>query len=138
MKRDMLFYNPRTEQYLVPGDKVTFAEGAGADTGIVHDFLQDGHNHVFVDVVVGTKTRTLPIEEVVLCGSGKLARIDMSATTTTSLIYTMIDLHESRYFHDFRAATKDEREAYVEAIEEEINRRIPPRMRIGVPEETQS
>lgn len=117
-----MMYNPRTEQYLDLGDQVTFAEGAG----IVRGFTQDGHSHVFVDVDVGGTLRTLPIEEVILRGAGKLARIDMSATTTTRLIYTMIDLHESRYFRDFRAATKDERSAYVEAIEKEINHRVPP------------
>lgn len=124
-----MMYNPLTEQYLDLGDQVVFAEGAGA--GTIRDFTRDGHGQLFVAVDVGGKRRALPIEEVTLLGAGKLAHVDMSATTTTRLIYTMIDLHESRYFRDFRAATKDERSAYVEAIEEEINRRIPPTRRIG-------
>jgi len=125
-----MMYNPRTEQYLAVGDPVTVADPVTLrGAGTIRDFTKNDQGQVFVAVDLDAKLYSFPIEQVVLRGVGKLL-VDMADTSTTRLIYTLVDLHESRYFLNFRAATKDERTAYVEAIEEEINRRIPPRRRI--------
>lgn len=125
-------YNQHTEQYLDLGDPViaTDPETLREATGTIRGFTKNDHALVFVDVDVEGKLRTFPIGTVVLRGASKLARADMSATCTTRLIYTLVDLHESRYFLDFRAATRDDRAAYVEAVEVEINRRVPPTRRL--------
>jgi len=124
-------YNPRTEQYLVVGDPVAVPHPTGnAALGTIDGFTRPTQGQCLVAVVIEDGVAAFPIEDVVLHGTSKLVLGDLAILPTTRLIYTLIDLHESRYFRDFRAATKDERAAYVEAIEKEINHRIPPTKRL--------